>query len=91
MTVFRPLELDGNQVAADTYHAVPNNTRSLQTFRHYVKVLWQRTLRRRSQKDRTTWGRIAQLADGFLPQPRILHPWPEVRFLVKHPRWKPSA
>ena len=73
------------------YHAVPNNTQSLQTFRHYVKILWQRTLRRRSQKNRTTWARIAKLADGFLPPPRILHPWPEARFLVKHPRWKPSA
>jgi RNA-directed DNA polymerase len=73
------------------YHAVPSNFRSLDTFRHYVKVLWQRTLRRRSQKDRTTWARIAKLADDFLPQPRILHPWPEARFLVKHPRWKPSA
>ncbi len=73
------------------YHAVPSNFRSLDTFRHYVKALWQRTLRRRSQKDRTTWARIAKLADDFLPQPRILHPWPEARFLVKHPRWKPSA
>ena len=73
------------------YHAVPGNFRSLETFRHYVKVLWQRTLQRRSQKDRTTWARIAKLADDFLPQPRILHPWPDARFLVKHPRWKPSA
>jgi hypothetical protein len=27
----------------------------------------------------------------FLPKPRILPLWPDVRFLVNHPRWKPSA
>ncbi len=73
------------------YHSVPSNLRSLGAFLHYVKVLWQRTLRRRSQKDRTTWERAAKLAAAFLPRPHILHPWPEQRFLVKHPRWKPTA
>jgi group II intron reverse transcriptase/maturase len=73
------------------YHAVPTNAKSLVTFHHHVKVLWQRSLRRRSQKDPTTWARIAKLAADFLPAPRILHPWPEERFLVTHPRWKPSA
>jgi hypothetical protein len=58
------------------YHAVPTNIHSLGTFLHYVKVLWRRTLRRRSQKDCTTWARIARLAADFLPAPRILHPWP---------------
>jgi len=38
------------------------------------------------QKDRTTWDRIAQLAEEWLPKPRILHPWPNIRFAVKHPR-----
>ncbi len=73
------------------YHAVPSNFRRRDTFRHYVKILWQRTLRRRSQKDGTTWARIAKLADDFMPQPRIFYPWSEQRFRVKHPRWKPSA
>src|SRR5208283_792277 len=68
------------------YHAVPTNSRALAAFRHHVRVLWGRTLRRRSQKDRTTWDRIAQLAEEWLPKPRILHPWPNVRFAVKHPR-----
>jgi hypothetical protein len=26
-----------------------------------------------------------------LPKPRILHPWPQDRFAVNHPRWKPGA
>ena len=38
-----------------------------------------------------TWSRIKKLADDFLPQARILHPWPHARFAVKHPRWEPSA
>jgi RNA-directed DNA polymerase len=68
------------------YHAVPTNSRALATFRRHVITLWRRTLRRRSQKDDTTWERITRLADEWLPRPRILHPWPNVRFAVKHPR-----
>lgn len=68
------------------YHAVPTNSRALAAFRHHVIALWRRTLRRRSQKDDTTWDRIARLAEEWLPKPRILHPWPNVRFAVKHSR-----
>ena len=73
------------------YHAVPTNGRALVTFRFRVIDLWTRTLRRRSQKDRTAWERIRRLANDFLPKPRILHPWPEQRFAVRHPRWEPYA
>jgi hypothetical protein len=73
------------------YHAVPTNIRALQTFRDGVVRLWQRSLRRRGQRDKTTWQRIKRLAEDFLPKPRILHPWPEQRFAVKHPRWQPYA
>jgi group II intron reverse transcriptase/maturase len=73
------------------YHAVPTNFRSLSAFRHRVARLWLRALRRRSQKDRTTWVRALTLVADFLPSPRILHPWPETRFRVTHPRWEPSA
>ena len=73
------------------YHAVPTNGRALGAFRFNVIELWRRALRRRSQKDRTRWGRITKLADDFLPKPRILHPWPNKRFAVNHPRWEPSA
>jgi RNA-directed DNA polymerase len=58
-------------------------------FRYHIMVLWMRTLTRRSQKDRTGWDRINRLADQWLPKPRILHPWPNQRFAVKHPRWEP--
>ncbi len=73
------------------YFAVPTNGPALTAFRHFVLDLWRRTLKRRSQKDQTTWDRMARLAQDFLPTPRILHPWPEVRFTVKHPRWEPYA
>jgi len=68
------------------YHAVPTNFRALCAFRHHVRSLWMRALRRRSQKDRTSWTRMTHIADAWLPHPRILHPWPNQRFAVKHPR-----
>src|SRR5271166_308028 len=73
------------------YHAVPTNSRALPVFRHHTTILWQRALRRRSQKDRLSWGRTKALVDEWLPKPRILHPWPNVRFAVRHPRWEPYA
>ena len=73
------------------YHAVPTNSAALAAFRHHVRRLWQRTLRRRSQKDRMSWERITVLADRWLPKPRITHPWPSARFAVKYPRWEPYA
>src|SRR6516225_275908 len=68
------------------YHAVPTNRASISAFRRYVVRLWHRTLRRRSQKDRFPWERMPRLADDWLPQPRNFHPWPQVRFAVKHSR-----
>src|ERR1700757_2802043 len=73
------------------YHAVPTNMSTLTAFLFHVTNLWRRTLRQRSQKDWTTWERIKRLADAWLPQPRILHPWPARRFVVRHPRWEPYA
>jgi RNA-directed DNA polymerase len=73
------------------YHAVPTNFPALRTFHHHVTVSWLRTLKRRSQKDRTTWQRIAKIASDYLPQPTTLHPWPQMRFAVTHPRWEPRA
>jgi len=73
------------------YHAVPTNSQTLATFRFRIVDLWRRSLQRRSQRDRTTWRRIAKLAEDFLPRARIQHPWPRLRFAVKHPRWEPSA
>jgi RNA-directed DNA polymerase len=68
------------------YHAVPTNSAAISAFRYHVIILWHRRLRRRSQRTRLVWTQMAKLADEFLPKPRILHPWPSVRFAVKHPR-----
>jgi hypothetical protein len=68
------------------YHAVPTNSAALGAFRYRITVLWHRQLCRRSQKADLVWPRMARLADEFLPKPRILHPWPNARFAVRHPR-----
>jgi group II intron reverse transcriptase/maturase len=73
------------------YHAVPTNYAALGAFRYQVIHLWLRTLRRRSQNAGLVWERMVKIADDWLPQPRILHPWPNQRFAVKHPRWEPYA
>jgi group II intron reverse transcriptase/maturase len=73
------------------YHAVPTNLGTLVAFHHYVSELWLRTLRRRSQKDRKAWTDMTKLVAQWLPRPRIQHPWPNQRFAVKYPRWKPDA
>jgi RNA-directed DNA polymerase len=62
------------------YYAVPDNIRALQAFREAVIRLWLKALRRRSQRSRMTWERMARIADRWLPQPRIQHPWPTTRF-----------
>ena len=65
------------------YHAVPTNAKSLCAFPHHVtESTGRRSLRRRSQRDRTTWDRAAQLVAAFLPAVRIIHPWPHERFAV---------
>ena len=68
------------------YHAVPTNYAALAAFRAHVVRLWLRTLRRRSQAADLLWARMTPLADQWLPKPKILHPWPEARFAVTHPR-----
>ena len=62
------------------YYAVPDNIEALRGFRVQVIRHWRHALSRRSQKGRLTWERTRCLADRWLPEPRILHPWPNVRF-----------
>jgi len=68
------------------YHAVPTNWAALGAFRDGITRRWWWTLRRRSQKSALNWTRMKQLAGDWLPKPQILHPWPNQRFAVKHPR-----
>jgi RNA-directed DNA polymerase len=73
------------------YFSVPGNTHRLSSFRLEVSRAWRRTLQRRSQRHNQSWSRFEQLEKRYLPQLRIIHPYPERRFRVKHPRQEPCA
>jgi len=62
------------------YYAVPDNIEALRAFRYQARRHWFKALRRRSQRTTVNWDRMSRLADRWLPQPHILHPWPERRF-----------
>ena len=65
------------------YYAVPTSFIFLHRFQHRLKRLWHSVLRRRSQKDRTSWERIDALIAEHWPKIRIRHPWPNRRINVK--------
>src|SRR6266550_5322813 len=68
------------------YHAVPTNSATIGAFRHHVVDLWRCSLSRRRQRGGITWQRIKQIADDWLPKPKVLHPWPQQRFAVRYSR-----
>jgi group II intron reverse transcriptase/maturase len=80
-----PLPVQGRWLASVVrghygYYAVPDNSEALHGFRRRIVRHWRRALSRRSQKGRVNWEQIHCLADRWLPQPRIMHPWPNQRF-----------
>lgn len=64
------------------YYGVPDNWYALSSFRLQVIRLWHQSLRRRSQRTRTTWDRMKRLAKRWIPNARICHPYPEQRLVV---------
>ncbi len=62
------------------YHAVPDNLKRLAGFRLEVCRVWLKQLRRRGQKHKMTWALFGRLAEQYLPIPRLVHPYPSVRF-----------
>lgn len=64
------------------YYGVPCNSRRLSAFRYHLLCYWKWTLRRRSQRQRTSWERMSLIATRWLPPPRIYHPYPEERLRV---------
>ncbi|HXX22170.1 MAG TPA: group II intron reverse transcriptase/maturase [Terriglobia bacterium] len=68
------------------YHAVPGNSTQLRIFCRRVMRLWWSVLIRRSQRAKLRWGRLSPLLTRWVPQPRILHPYPDARFAAMHPR-----
>jgi group II intron reverse transcriptase/maturase len=86
-----PIEQTGNwlkQVVRGyyNYYAVPGNLPRLQMFQRATAQHWLYTLRRRSQRSRWTWERFGAFMKQYLPDPRVLHPYPLERFCAKHPR-----
>ena len=73
------------------YHAVPGNMKAPREFYTQVSRMWLRVIRRRSQKARKrwTWERFYRLQGKWLPRPRVVHPYPNVRFDAKHSRQEP--
>ena len=59
---------------------------SLSAFRNRVTRLWRTVLIHRGQKHHLTWVWMRKLADRWIPAPRVLHPYPRVRFDAIHPR-----
>ena len=72
------------------YHAVPGNIDRVSVFGQRLRRLWWLTLRRRSQQP-VPWAKVSRIFAAWLPAPRVLHPYPAVRFLATHPRWEPYA
>ena len=68
------------------YHAIPGNLEALKRFRERIQQHWRRALRRRSQGSAPNEAWLARLFTRWLPRPRTLHPYPEVRFDAKYPR-----
>jgi hypothetical protein len=62
---------------------VPCNYPSLNLFRRAVIWHSRRALRRRGQRETTSWADILRLANRWLPKARILHPWPSQRYAVR--------
>lgn len=74
------------------YFAVPNNWHSLDHLRWQTGKAWYMALRRRSQKaDNLTWAEMETLIKTWLPKPRIIHPWPNVRFRQRFTLLTPKA
>lgn len=69
------------------YHAVPDNIRQMSIFRGLVNRIWLRALRRRSQKGRhLSWEKVQRLIRTWIPPAKLLHPYPNQRLRVTHPR-----
>jgi RNA-directed DNA polymerase len=73
------------------YHAIPGNEQRLRSFRNDVLRVWLRQLRRRSQRSGWSWKRFLERLGALLPKVEVQHPYPDVRFAAKYPRWEPCA
>ena len=67
------------------YHAVPGNSHRIGRFVDEVTRHWLWTIRRRSQRGKSswTWARMHMLVRRHLPKARIIHPYPDQRFRAR--------
>jgi len=70
------------------YHAIPGNIPVLKRLRTQVARHWFRTLGRRSQR-RPTWEKMGKVFEHWLPIPKLVHPFPDVRFDASRPAAHP--
>lgn len=63
------------------YYAVPGNYVRLKQFDDAVCRLWLQQIRRRSQRGRNgwTWKRMGRVFRRYIPRPKILHEYPDIR------------
>jgi group II intron reverse transcriptase/maturase len=86
-----PLETVGAWVASvvrgfTNYHAVPGNMKAPREMYTQINRIWLWAIRRRSQKARIhwTWERFCRMQSRWVPRPRLVHPYPGVRFDAKY-------
>jgi hypothetical protein len=80
-----PIPVQGKWIGAVVrgyfaYHAVPTNSRAMNSFRVEVTRAWLHALRRPSQRHRLSWERMHRLRERWIPSSTVLHPYPWDRF-----------
>lgn len=65
------------------YYSVPGNRERIGAFAREAVRAWRFSLCRRSQRNRMPWSRFAQIAKRYMPQLRVVHPYPAKRFRVR--------
>ena len=65
------------------YYSVPGNRERIGAFAREAVRAWRFSLCRRSQRNRMPWSRFAQIAKRYMPQLRVVHPYPDKRFRVR--------
>lgn len=88
-----PLEDTGAWLASvirgfTNFYAVPGNMKAPREFYTQISRMWLWVIRRRSHKAkcRWTWERFLRLQSRWLPRPRVVHPYPNIRFDAKYSR-----
>ena len=66
------------------YYSVPGNLQSVSKFHNAIIRRWLKMLRRRSQRHRIIWKNFGQWVIKYLPKVRIVHSYPEMRFLARY-------